>query len=367
MGGEFENTYRGRRVLVTGHTGFKGSWLTFWLAQLGAEVSGYSLDVPTEPANFDILGLKSRIRHYQADIGDRSSLARALDESRPEVVFHLAAQSLVRRSYADPALTFATNAMGMVNLLECVRERPWIRSAVLITSDKAYRNDEWCWGYRETDILAGRDPYSCSKSCADLIAQSYYHSFLKDSATTIVTTRAGNVIGGGDWAADRIVPDCIRAWALAESVTVRSPGATRPWQHVLEPLSGYLWLAARLLAGQRGLNGEAFNFGPDASVDLSVAQLIEAMAARWPGQRWAVPERGSPQAHEATLLKLSCDKALHHLRWRATLEVRETVELTVDWYRLWHERAVDMAELTQRQIERYCDLARARGLSWARA
>jgi CDP-glucose 4,6-dehydratase len=361
----FEDSYRGRRVLVTGHTGFKGSWLSFWLAELGAEVSGYSLDVPTQPANFDILGLQQRIRHYRGDIRDHASLARALDESRPEVLFHLAAQALVQRSYADPALTFATNAMGMVNLLECVRARPWIRTAVLITSDKAYRNDEWCWGYRETDTLAGRDPYGCSKSCADLIAQSYFHSFLKDSATRIATTRAGNVIGGGDWAEHRIVPDCIRAWTNGESVAMRNPEATRPWQHVLEPVSGYMWLGARLLAGQHGLNGEAFNFGPDASVDLSVAQLIEAMAAHWPHARWHVPEPRAAQAHEATLLKLSCDKALHHLHWRATLGVRETIELTVDWYRTWHERSVDMAQLTQRQIERYCDLARARGNAWA--
>ncbi len=365
MSVQFGGCYRGRRVFVTGHTGFKGSWLAFWLRQLGAQVAGYSLDVPTQPANFDVLGLRQGIRHYEGDIGDQAGLARALDESRPEVVFHLAAQALVRRSYAEPALTFATNALGMVQLLECVRARPWIRTLVLITSDKAYRNDEWCWGYRESDVLAGRDPYSCSKSCADLIAQSYFHSFFRDSLTTMATTRAGNVIGGGDWAENRIVPDCIRCWSRGESVAVRSPAATRPWQHVLEPLSGYLWLGARMLAGQGGLNGEAFNFGPDASVDLSVAQLLEAMAARWPGVSWHVPAQPLSQRHEATLLKLSCDKALHHLRWRATLTVHETIELTVDWYRSWHERSIDMAGLTQRQIERYCTLARERDLPWA--
>jgi CDP-glucose 4,6-dehydratase len=365
MGGHFENCYRGRRVLVTGHTGFKGSWLALWLDQLGAEVAGYALNVPTQPANFEILGLKQRIRHYEADIRDQVSLARALDEFRPEVVFHLAAQSLVRASYEDPVLTFATNAMGMVSLLECVRARPWIRTAVLITSDKAYRNDEWCFGYRETDTLAGRDPYSCSKSCADLIAQSYFHSFLKGSPTSIATTRAGNVIGGGDWAEHRIVPDCMRAWSNGKSVAVRSPEATRPWQHVLEPLSGYLWLGARLLVGQLGLAGEAFNFGPDAGVDLSVAQLIGAMAARWPSVQWHVPEQPSPQAHEATLLKLSCDKVLHHLHWRPTLAVHETIELTVDWYRLWHEHSHEMRQFSQGQIERYCNLAHARGMLWA--
>jgi CDP-glucose 4,6-dehydratase len=352
-------------VLVTGHTGFKGSWLSLWLGQLGADVAGYSLGVPTQPANFEILGLRERLQHYDGDICDPIRLGQVLDEFRPEVVFHLAAQALVPRSYAEPALTFATNAMGMVSLLECVRARPWIRLAVLITSDKAYRNDEWCWGYRETDVLAGRDPYSCSKSCADLIAQSYFHSFLREPATAIVTTRAGNVIGGGDWAQHRIVPDCVRAWSRGDSVRVRNPAATRPWQHVLEPLSGYLWLGARLLAGQGGLNGEAFNFGPDAAVDLSVGQLIDAMAGRWTGVRWHVAEQHPAPSHEATLLKLSCDKALHHLHWRATLTAPETIELTVDWYRLWHQQTIDMSQLTQQQIERYCGLALERGLPWA--
>ena len=360
----FENTYKGRRVLVTGHTGFKGSWLTLWLTHLGCEVAGYSLDIPSTPSNFDLLALKQRMRDYVGDIRDRKRLAEVLDEFRPEMVFHLAAQSLVRRSYADPASTFEVNTMGMVHLLECVRTRPWIAAAVLITSDKAYRNDEWCWGYRETDALGGHDPYSGSKSCAELVAHSYYHSFIRHTPTQIATTRAGNVIGGGDWAADRIVPDCIRAWSNKESVVVRSPQATRPWQHVLEPLSGYLWLGVRLMQKKKGLNGEAFNFGPDAHVNQTVEELLDAMSARWPGVHWKVPEGCEQGGHEATLLKLSCDKSLYHLNWRAVMQFPETVAFTVDWYRTWHDGKQDMHVYAIDQINRYCQLALSRGLPW---
>jgi CDP-glucose 4,6-dehydratase len=253
----------------------------------------------------------------------------------------------------------------MVNLLECVRTRPWIETVVLITSDKTYRNEEWCWGYKETDALGGRDPYSGSKSCADVIAHSYYHSFLKHTPTRMAVTRAGNVIGGGDWAAQRIVPDCIRAWSCGKPVTVRSPQATRPWQHVLEPLSGYLWLAARLLAKQPGLDGEPFNFGPDGSVNQSVAQLLDAMIERWPGVSWQAQEAVEQGGHEATLLKLSCDKALFHLGWRAVLRFEETVEFTVDWYRNWLERPPAVYSYTREQIARYGQLARRRELAWA--
>jgi len=360
----FADIYRGRRVLVTGHTGFKGSWLVLWLKHLGAEVAGYSVDVPSLPTNFDLLGLEQRIHHYVGDIRDRERLAQVIDEFRPEMVFHLAAQALVRRSYADPVTTFETNTMGMVNLLDCVRARPWIQVAVLITSDKAYRNDEWCWGYRETDALGGHDPYSGSKSCADLVAHTFFHSFLRHTPTRIGITRAGNVIGGGDWADDRIVPDCIRAWSKGAVVDVRSPQATRPWQHVLEPLSGYLWLGTRLWQQAKGLNGEAFNFGPDAHVNQTVAELLGAMAIRWPGVQWQVPEGCEQGGHEANLLKLSCDKALFHLNWRAVLQFPETVSFTVDWYRAWHEAQKDIYKFTVNQIEHYCDLAQTRGVPW---
>lgn len=360
----FADIYRGRRVLVTGHTGFKGSWLALWLKHLGADVAGFSVDVPSSPANFNLLNLEMQIHHYLGDIRDRARLAQVIDEFRPEMIFHLAAQALVRRSYADPVTTFETNTLGMVNLLECVRMRPWIEVAVLITSDKVYRNDEWCWGYRETDALGGHDPYGGSKSCADLVAHSYFHAFLRDTPTRMATTRAGNVIGGGDWADDRIVPDCIRAWADGASVVVRSPQATRPWQHVLEPLSGYLWLGARLWQQSAGLNGEAFNFGPDAHVNQTVAKLLDAMATRWPGAQWHVLEGCEQDGHEARLLKLSCDKVLFHLNWRAVLQFPETVAYTVDWYCTWHDGQQDIFTYTVDQIEDYCLLAQDRGLSW---
>lgn len=361
---QFGDFYRGRRVLITGHTGFKGSWLALWLLQLGAEVAGFSIEVPSSPSNFELLGLKDRVRHYSGDVCQLGQLEQAIDEFQPEIIFHLAAQALVRRSYQDPRGTFETNVMGMVNVLELVRSRPFIKTAVLITSDKAYRNDEWCWGYRETDALGGHDPYSGSKSCADLVAQTYIHSYLRGAGKRVAITRAGNVIGGGDWASDRIVPDCIRAWTEGRSVEVRSPSATRPWQHVLEPLGAYLWLGASLQHDER-INGEAFNFGPAAHVNQSVGELLDAMALRWPGAQWNSPANAGRPAHaEATLLKLSCDKALAYLDWRAVLDFSDTVEFTVDWYRNWYEGKQDMFTYALRQVEAYCDLAKAMGAKW---
>lgn len=361
----FGGVYAGRRVLVTGHTGFKGSWLALWLTQLGAEVAGYSSDIPSTPSNFEALGLAGRIRHYVGDVRDAAALAVAIDEFRPEIVFHLAAQALVRRSYVDPATTFQTNTLGTLNLLECLRLRPWIQVGVFITSDKSYRNNEWYWGYRESDPLGGDDPYSGSKGCAELVAYSYQRSFFAHSNTRIATTRAGNVIGGGDWAEDRIVPDCMRAWSHGESVLVRSPHATRPWQHVLEPLSGYLWLGSRLWREPVGCAGEAFNFGPDANVNQTVGELLDAMARRWPGARWHAPENvPAGGGHEARLLKLCCDKVLYELGWRAVLQFSETVAFTVDGYRTYYEGQSDLYENTVGQIDTYCHLARDRGLPW---
>ena len=361
----YADIYRGSRVLVTGHTGFKGSWLALWLKHLGAEVAGFSVDIPSTPSNFDLLGLEQHLQHFVGDIRDRSCLEQVIDKFKPDIVFHLAAQALVRQSYEDPVSTFETNTMGMVNVLECIRTRPWISAAVLITSDKAYRNVEWCWGYRETDALGGNDPYSGSKSCADLVAQSYFQSYLRHTPTKVAITRAGNVIGGGDWAADRIVPDCIRAWSLGESVAVRSPRATRPWQHVLEPLSGYLWLGAKLLQQTEGLNGESFNFGPDANVNQTVSELLDSMASRWPSAQWQIPQGSENGGHEAQLLKLSCDKVLFHLNWQAVMKFPETVAFTVDWYRCWHMRQQDMYNYSVSQIEQYCLMAKDGGAVWS--
>lgn len=361
----FNNVYKGLRVLVTGDTGFKGSWLSLWLHNLGAEVSGFSDKIPTTPSNFKLLNLHNKIKHYDGDIRDQEKLAEVIDDFKPDVVFHLAAQAIVSESFLNPRKTFETNIMGMVNLLECIRNRHYIKAAVLITSDKAYRNDEWCWGYRETDVLGGHDPYSGSKSCADLIAQSYFHSYFQNSQTKLAITRAGNVIGGGDWAINRIVPDCIRAWTKGEKVNVRNPNATRPWQHVLEPLSGYLWLGSNLLTNPYDFNGEAFNFGPDADVNQTVGELLDVMSEKWSKAQWSCNLSNHIEGKEATLLKLSYDKALFSLNWKAVLEFNETVDFTIDWYKTYHEKSETLFEFSIKQIKEYSLLAKKRKLLWA--
>ena len=409
----FADQYSNRRVFVTGHTGFKGSWLTAWLLELGATVAGYSLSIPTTPSLFTELGVERHIKHIQGDVRDREALARAMEEFHPEVVFHLAAQSLVRPSYEDPATTFETNTIGTMNLLEAVRRTPGVKAVVCITSDKCYRNDEWVWGYRESDHLGGNDPYSASKACAELVAHSYIQSFFKDGPS-VATARAGNVIGGGDWAVDRIVPDCARAWARGEAVSIRSPWATRPWQHVLEPLSGYLWLGARLLRladegegdGELPVNKEAFNFGPESGVNATVAEVTKALGRYWPEFKVAMDEAAAAGKKESTLLKLCCDKALAHLHWKAALTFEETIRFTAEWYRAFYAAknadlvcgkgaagdegagasgvlpegfagslssqggcsvadATDMFALTARQIAEYTAKAQEKGLSWA--
>lgn len=362
----FEGVYSGKRVLITGHTGFKGSWLCAWLLRLGAEVAGFSIGVPSEPSNFKVLGLRGKIKHYEGDIRDFKSLAKVFDAFKPEVVFHLAAQAIVRRSYDDPVLTFETNTLGTMNILECLRQRPTVRAAVIITSDKCYKNVGWTWGYRENDMLGGDDPYSASKACAELICASYIKSYLDKGTPMVGTTRAGNVIGGGDWAPDRIVPDCVRAWSDKKPVFVRYPHATRPWQHVLEPLSGYLWLGAMLWNGDPKAVGESFNFGPPADVNQSVEELIKVMAQNWTGNSWETNSSGATQRNEASLLKLSGDKALNKLGWYATFSFSDTVRFTSDWYRRYYENGSKlMYDLTLQQIEEYSEKAREKGLLWA--
>jgi CDP-glucose 4,6-dehydratase len=371
----FNDTYTGRRVLVTGHTGFKGSWLALWLTKLGARVAGYSDRVPTSPAHFDVLNLGRRIDHHFGDVRDRPALLRVFETIQPDIVLHLAAQSLVRESYADPATTFETNVMGTVNVLECVRQTPSVRAAVIVTSDKCYRNVEWPWGYRETDTLGGHDPYSGSKGAAELVAFAYHHSFFNaglsvgpagpasSASAVIATARAGNVIGGGDWAADRIVPDCVRAWARGEAVPVRSPEATRPWQHVLEPLSGYLTLGAALWRREPRAVGASFNFGPNAATTQAVRELIDLLKQSWPGAE-SRTVAGDVSRREARLLKLSCERALAYLQWQAALTFEECVRMTGEWYRAYYDTPARAAALSETQIDRYVDLARARHLAW---
>lgn len=369
----FNDIYKGRRVLITGHTGFKGSWMTAWLLSLGAEVAGYSDCIPTQPAHIEVMNLGSRIADLRGDVRDRASLTKAVQDFAPEIVFHLAAQALVRKSYDDPAGTFEANMLGTLNILEAVRVTPSVKAVVCITSDKCYRNDEWVYGYREQDHLGGEDPYSASKGCAEIIAHSYFTSFFKNGPAC-ATTRAGNVIGGGDWAADRIVPDCARAWAKGEAVEIRSPWATRPWQHVLEPLSGYLWLAAKLFMGHNSpfmLTGQAYNFGPAADVNNTVAEVVDALAVHWPRFSSQMDRAGQANMKECTLLKLCCDKALAHLHWKATLNFEETIRYTAEWYHTFYNQqggksAPDMLSFTLGQIAAYANVAEQRSLEWVK-
>ncbi|MEK9627504.1 MAG: CDP-glucose 4,6-dehydratase [Nitrospinota bacterium] len=361
----FGNIYQGKRVFITGHTGFKGSWLSAWLLDLGATVAGFSVDVPTEPSHFEALGLLDRIDHFQGDVRNKDSLKEALNQVQPEIVFHLAAQSLVRKSYENPVLTFETNSLGTINLLDCLRDQPSVEAAVLITSDKCYENVEWLWGYRENDRLGGKDPYSASKACAEIMSRVYMESFFKDEGPGIATTRAGNVIGGGDWALDRIVPDCVRAWSKEEKVVVRNPNATRPWQHVLEPLSGYLVLGGKLLRGNREVINQSFNFGPPTQVNQSVGDLIQEMAQYWPGAGWSFEQEADSTKHESTLLKLNCDKALQLLNWSSVLDFPETIHMTGEWYQTFYKQeSSSVFETTSNQIKKYTEKATQLKLAW---
>lgn len=369
----FASAFAGKRVFVTGHTGFKGGWLCEWLLGLGTEVTGYSL--PPEPAAplFDQLELRARLTHHEGDIRDVALLDRCLRASEPDFVFHLAAQALVRESYERPRETFDVNGMGTLHVLEALRELPRPCAAVFVTTDKCYENREWVYGYREEDPLGGRDPYSASKAVAELIIHAYRQSFFPPGhPVKIASARAGNVIGGGDWAKDRIVPDCVRALVRGEPIPVRNKAATRPWQHVLEPLGGYLCLAAVL--ANPGLARcsdpvrltSGFNFGPTHESNRTVAEMVTGILHHWPGE-WQ--DQSNPQAaHEATLLQLSTDKAHALLGWSPVWTFAETIEKTVAWYRAATAKELrtgQLRELTATQIHEYCRDAHALGRGWA--
>lgn len=364
----FNNAYAGKKVLVTGHTGFKGSWLTTWLLQLGAHVVGYSKDVPTKPSLFEVLDLIKEVRHIQADIRDLDKLKEIVREEKPDFVFHLAAQAIVSVSYLDPNETMTSNVIGTLNMLEALRELDTACIAVIITSDKCYDNVEWIWGYKETDVLGGKDIYSGSKGAAELLIKSYLHSFFtpEKSPVRLAIGRAGNVIGGGDWAKDRIVADIYRAWSDGLAVKIRSPEATRPWQHVLEPLSGYLSLG-ELLTRQPGMHGEAFNFGPSPEQSRTVLGLLQDLSKHW---KFAKSEDAykiteNIPFHEAALLKLNCDKALYYFGWQPTLDYEETVNFIAKWYTAFYQESLSIADLTRSQLEQYASLANRRGRLWA--
>lgn len=353
----------GRRVLVTGHTGFKGSWLAHWLLDLGAEVAGLALPVNTDPALFELLGLENRVRHTIGDVRDVGQLRAVIKEFQPEVVFHLAAQALVRESYADPLGTITTNVVGVANLLEALRLESRGVVAIMVTSDKCYENREWAWGYRENDPMGGHDPYSMSKGAAELVIASYRRSYfaaseLERHGVAVASVRAGNVIGGGDWARDRLVPDAIRALASDAPILVRSPNSIRPWQHVLEPLGGYMLLASRMLSrGDRAHLCDAWNFGPRPDDAQPVARVVEAMVSQWGGGSWRdVSDPGA--VHEAGSLRLSIDKACTQLGWAPRWSLDDAVSRTVEWYRAWHSGAstAELGGMCSRQIWDYLEV-----------
>jgi CDP-glucose 4,6-dehydratase len=364
----FGGIYNNKKVLITGSTGFKGSWLCTWLTLLGARVYGVAKDIPTKPSMFETLGLPGKITSYIEDIRNYERLGAIINDICPDFIFHLAAQPIVSKSYREPLETLSTNVMGTANVLEALRNYSLPCTIVIITSDKCYDNVEWVWGYRENDALGGKDIYSGSKGCAEFVFHSYYHSFFKDKKPHIklATARAGNVIGGGDWARDRIIPDCMRSWSVGNPVEIRSPDATRPWQHVLEPLSGYLQLAARL-GEQSDLNGESFNFGPSSGYTHTVRDILEYMRPRWhfDDREKAYRITGGPTFHEAGLLKLNCDKSLYHLRWVPVLDYRELLDYTCDWYYEYYQNKSDMFAYTVSQIDRYINSAVEMAVSWA--
>ncbi len=353
----FEKAFHGRRVLVTGHTGFKGAWLTQWLIKLGADVCGYSTSVPTLPSLYNLVSLKDKSRDVRADIRDSRRLTKEIAEWQPEFVFHLAAQSLVRPSYAQPVETFEINTMGTIQLLEALRLSALPCVAIMVTSDKCYENQERPKGYSEDDRLGGVDPYSSSKAMCELAVSSYRQAYFKDHRVRLASVRAGNVIGGGDWAEDRIVPDCVRALQAGKDIAVRNPSACRPWQHVLEPLSGYLTLAAQLAAADSKKQLEElcgpFNFGPNEQSHQSVRQLVEAIISQWPLKagpaKWM--DQSDPNAlHEAKLLSLDTSKAKRLLNWSSRWNFAKTVDETVQWYREVHGEG-NANQVTLRQIE----------------
>ncbi len=347
--------WHGKRVFLTGHTGFKGGWLALWLADLGAQVTGYALAPNTTPSLFDTIGLADLVhRHVVGDVRDRDSLGVAMQDCQPDVVFHLAAQPLVRASYVSPVDTYATNVMGTLHVLEAVRNCESVRAVVGITTDKVYENREWHWGYRETDHLGGRDPYSSSKACAEIATASWRSSFLADSGVGVATARAGNVIGGGDWSDDRLVPDAARAFAEGRSVAIRSPQSTRPWQHVVEPLRGYLILAQACHADP-GRFGGAYNFGPLAHAIVPVGEFIEGFARAWGnGASWKDVSSAEKGPHEARLLSLDISRAVAALSWNPELSLQQAIELTAEWYRA-HAASADagaLQNLMRQQIAR---------------
>lgn len=365
MKGIFCNAYMGKKVLVTGHTGFKGTWLTLWLQMLGAEILGYALEPPTNPNLFSLTALKNGIYHVIGDVRNSDKLANVLRKFQPEAVFHLAAQPLVKLSYQEPRLTYETNIMGTINLYEALRQTNSVRAIVTITSDKCYENREWYHGYRECDPMGGYDPYSSSKGCAELVTAAYRTSFFNNTGVALASVRAGNVIGGGDWAEDRLIPDCVRSLAQGKPIEIRSPKAIRPWQHVLEPLAGYLWLGALMLQGGGEQYSEGWNFGPKDDDVLNVEEVVQQVIQNWGSGQYTVDSTGQP--HEAAFLKLDIGKARFKIKWEPVYDIFRSIQETISWYRLYYDNAPGEAldSFTRKQIEDYIEAARKEKISWS--
>ncbi len=363
------NAFKGAKVLITGHTGFKGSWLVIWLNYLGAEIYGISNGNISIPSHYESTSIEKKISNFIIDIRDKDKIKESIQNIEPDFIFHLAAQSLVSKSYKDPHLTWETNTLGTLNILEGIRTLNKKCIAVLITSDKCYENVEWIYGYRENDKLGGIDPYSASKAGAEIVISSYVRSYFKNNEKIrIGIARAGNVIGGGDWANNRIVPDCIKAWQDNKIVSLRSPNSTRPWQHVLEPLSGYLTLAMNL-SNSKKHHGEAFNFGPQIDVTPSVEDLVKKMSLFWEKVNWEIKNpQFETSFHEANLLKLNCDKSFHYLNWKANWGFEETVINTITWYKKYYENnnPKTVFDLTINQIKEYHNSALHKNIAWAK-
>jgi len=358
MDNYFGNIYKNKEVLVTGHTGFKGSWLSLWLTKLGAKAIGYSLEPPTEPNLFESTGLEDKFTHIIGDVRDEEHLISIFEKHQPEFVFHLAAQPLVRLSYKEPRLTYETNVMGTANVLEAVRKTRSVRVCIVITSDKCYENREWVYGYRETDPMGGYDPYSSSKGCAELITSAYRRSFFSDYGKThnvaLSSVRAGNVIGGGDWGEDRIIPDCMRAFSEGKTITIRSPSAVRPWQYVLEPLSGYLLLGT-LMYKDGARYSDPWNFGPDGESIMTAEELVKLVIKHWGGGAYTIETSDHP--HEVNLLRLDVSKACALLGWKQVYDVHEAVERTVNWYKNFYTgmSREELYQFTVREILEYAN------------
>jgi len=343
--------WRGKRVFLTGHTGIKGGWLSLWLGTMGAKVHGYALEPPSEPNFFSNASVaKVLCSDTRADLLDLPALSSALEVASPEIVIHMAAQAIVRESYIDPVGTYATNVMGTVHMLEAVCNVPSVQVVLIVTSDKCYENREWVWGYRENESIGGHDPYSSSKGCAELVVSAYYRSFLKEKGVGVATARAGNVIGGGDWATDRLVPDAIRSFIANEALVLRNPGAVRPWQHVLEPLAGYLILCQRIADNPEPFSGP-WNFGPGEESIQSVSRLADILVKQWgAAARWELEKNSQP--HEAVMLKLDCSKAKYKLQWNPVWSLEDGLAEVVNWYKAWLQED-DMYSFSINQINEY--------------